>query len=477
MLTYNALRFTTDTFTVDKQGLLISKVPLDATAVTSVTGFTITGSQPDNTDRRVAFLIDDELKKFSGSDLVPLSGETTFDNIIANGNSVTELNALTNIPAFVGHKIYPVIALKANEDASDVPSIKLTINAVTNTQQLTKTVETADVSLPSADGSTPQIVSITASDTCTASGSVAVSVSLSNNGTWGDFVALEDAAEQFASAVKFRVLYSVDSVGNEHSAKLNSITIRHSMGETVVRGEIAELYSVVQNYEADLQTCYLIVRHQQLTDSTINAYVAFAAAPKYRELINIGTGTGTSKLYALSDTGIHPSTLKIFADGKPITNFGYSTNTNKIRITAASGAALTASYEYDWEPEVWHEMTRDIDQQFYSDGNRMTRFSFSLPDDQTQNKQVSNVRIVMTRPTGEVVDQSLGSATGKVQQVVLPHPAVQSSIQFNADWSYDADDKILTFVAPKGTALTISYGWLGEQPAVYSWAAGWNAAV
>lgn len=475
MLKYNALRFGTDTFQMNRQGLLTAKTPLDATTVTSVTGFTISGEQPENTERRIAFKIDGELKKFSGSDLVRLSGDETFDNIIQNGNTVAELLALTNIPAFVGQKIYPIIALSASDSAEEMPTIKLALNGVTNSQQLTKTVETAELSLSDSDA--VPIVSITANTTCTASGAINVSVALLNGSEWGDFMPIADAADQSANAVKFKIVYSVDEVGNEHSAKLNSIIIRTSQGQTVVTGADADFYSTVQNYEEDLQTCYLVVRHKTLFDSMLSAFVTFGTAPKKRTLIAIGTGNGSSTLYDLPDTGIHPSTMNIFVNGVAVADFGYSTNTNKVRVTAPADAAITASYEYDWQPEVWHEMTKEIDQQLYPDGNRMTRFAYSLDDEQTANMQISAVRVVMSRPSGSIVNQSLGTATGKTQQVVLSHAAVQSSIQMNAQWSYNPDDKILTFVAAKGTAIKISYDWLGEQITVYSWAAGWNAAI
>lgn len=477
MLKYNALRFGTDTFQMNRQGLLTAKTPLDATTVTSVTGFTISGEQPENTERRIAFKIDGELKKFSGSDLVRLSGDETFDNIIQNGNTVAELLALTNIPAFVGQKIYPIIALSASDSAEEMPTIKLALNGVTNSQQLTKTVETAEMNLTTADGSTPQIISVTTSETCTASGSISVSVALKNNDTWGEFIPLADAAEQVADAVKFKIVYSVDAVGNEHSAKLNSITVRYNSGTLTVTGTDAAIYSVTQNFEDDLQTCYVVVRHQRLIDSSITADVAFRSQPLTREFKSVGTGTGSSATFNLGDTDIVPNSLRLFVNGNPFANFDYDSAAGTVTANVANGAVITASYQYGGGAETWHAMTKEIDQQVYPDGARMTCFTFALGDDETADMQISAVRINLSRPTGTVIDQSLGKATGKTQQFVLPHFADPTSITCTGSWSYNADDKILTVVATKNTVIRLNYTWRGEQVTVYSWAAGWNAAV
>ena len=61
--------------------------------------------------------------------------------------------------------------------------------------------------------------------------------------------------------------------------------------------------------------------------------------------------------------------------------------------------------------------------------------------------------------------------------IVLPHRAEESSINLNADWSYDVDSQILTFVGTKNEELTLSYSWVGEQNVLLGLVAGWSAAV
>ena len=154
--------------------------------------------------------------------------------------------------------------------------------------------------------------------------------------------------------------------------------------------------------------------------------------------------------------------------------FDYNTGTSEINLIAAKGVSILASYDYDCGVENWHPMTVDFSQQPYFDGSYMTRFSYVLDDD--FDASLANIRLRFNRPSGKVEDFSLGSATGKKQQIVLPHVAIADTIQLNADFSYDFDTRVLTFVAPEGTNLAISYDWLGEKHKIYSWAAGWSAA-
>ena len=66
---------------------------------------------------------------------------------------------------------------------------------------------------------------------------------------------------------------------------------------------------------------------------------------------------------------------------------------------------------------------------------------------------------------------------GSVQMFVLAHAAKFETLTCNADFSYDADSQITTCTAPVGTKITASYDWLGEQQTLYSWSAGYTAAL
>lgn len=193
----NPMRFGTSTFNFNRRAFLVSRDALDATGQNSCEGFEITGSQPLNTDRRIIFKIDNALYKFDGSNLVSYDGAGEFDDVIANGNTVSELNALTNIPAFVGKQIYPIIALFAPGDANVMPSIKINLKVRQNTEVYSKTIYgwKRDLDL-GKDTGTPRIIAIEKFDTCTGNASTNVKVSIKDaDNNWSDYVDIDQVVD------------------------------------------------------------------------------------------------------------------------------------------------------------------------------------------------------------------------------------------------------------------------------------------
>ena len=103
----------------------------------------------------------------------------------------------------------------------------------------------------------------------------------------------------------------------------------------------------------------------------------------------------------------------------------------------------------------------------------MTRFSYVLADSEAVDTSKSNVRLSLYRSSGTVTEEDIGVATGFIQQIILPHAAKQETIELNADWSYNVDNRVLTYVAAEGTPLVLSYDYLGDRQVIYSFAAGW----
>ena len=486
MLVYNTMRFGTDVFTASdeetpvigtRKALLISKEALDASNATSVTSFVFGGDAPSGTKRRIMFKIDNKFYRFVDGTLTEYTDEINVDNVLTNGNKPLTLQNISDLSALVGKSIYPIIALQSCN--SDSPSVKIGLNTSNYTETKSKTVTSAQFTLPSPVGVTPKIVAITPDLTCSGDASVTITVRLKQpNGSWSSYMQLADAENLDATAAQFKIVYKVVNVGSD-SAKVNSIAVNYLANLENVTGDYSDLFSVIPNFETDLRLCYLVVRHKKLIDSTIEAFANFFVTPKRRERIFIGEGTGDIAQFILGvdgnrDSQIDHSSIRIFVDGVQTSNFDYNTEVSEITINAASGKSILASYDYDCGLEVWHPMDVEFFQQPYFDGSYMTRFSYILPDD--ADTSIANIRIRFTRPFGSVNNQSLGSATGKTQQIALPHVAVPDSISLNADFSYNQDTRILTFVAAKNTDLKLSYDYFGEQHKIYSWAAGWSAA-
>ena len=96
------------------QTMLQATEPWNTAGETSITGFNIEGTQPDGSKRRFIFRVDDKLVKFDGNNLVEFEYSLTPENILYNGNTAEELAAVTNIPAWLGKKIYPIIAMECS---------------------------------------------------------------------------------------------------------------------------------------------------------------------------------------------------------------------------------------------------------------------------------------------------------------------------------------------------------------------------
>lgn len=467
-----------------KKALLVSKTAWDCTAKSEVNQIVISGAIPSGSIRYM-FKIDNKYWTFSGSTLTEFTGTFNVDNVLKSGNTGAQLTALSNITSFVGKKIYPIIALSAPSDSEDMPRCKMSLKVKVPSDTLTDTVESIVYELTDDETALPRISDVTYDATLTGAASVTVQIRTRKSGTWSAYMALANAIDRECDAVQFKITYKVTTTDGTDSAKVNSITVEHTMGKTVVSGGNAHLHTVVADYQNDLQTCYVTIKHNPLSDSSVAAYVNFMAPPKHRNLIQIGTGTGARQelalgLSGLADTNIVGNSIELYVDAAPCTAFSFNTEVGTVVLTAKKNAVITASYDYERADEHWRTMTKDYTEPFNGTQAALTtRFSYTLPDEETSGLTMSNIRITMRRPSGSVSNGSLGTATGKNQLFVLKHVPKASTIRFSdsaVDFDYNEENNILSLVAPAGTALRCSYSWTGEKITVYSFAAGWACA-
>lgn len=499
MLTSNTMRFCTDIFglTVEdsesesggggstaafvKKALLVSKTALDCTNKSSVQQIIISGVQPSGTDRRFMFRIDNKNYKFTGSTLVEYTGNLTTDNVLSNGNTAAQLQALSSVPGFVGKNIYPIIALKAPSTSEDAPTVKLQLKTQASADTLTST-KTSIVTELVDDDSTPVITELTPDFTLKGNATCTVKIRLRVNGTWTNYMVLEDALEKEAQAVQFQVTYKVTKTDGTDSAKLNSVTVGHTLGKAVVADGNADIYTKVADYDNDLQYCYVTVKHAPLNDSYLEAYVNFMKPPKHRDLISIGVGNGARQEFTLGlngtpDARIDTTTLRLFEGATELSEFNFNSATATVNLIGKKDVTYFASYDYEYSVENWSKMTPEETEPFNDEtGLQTSRFSYKLQD--TAGMTTSSVRLRLVRPTGDVKNYSLGKATGKMQLFVLPHIPKMSTIKFSktVEWDLDEDNNILSVIAAKNTALSVSYSWAGENITVHSLACGWACA-
>lgn len=486
MLTTNTVRYGTDEFVLTKKELTYSTTALDCTAMSSVTGFTLTSSVPAGTDIRVAFKVDGTWYKLVGpgaATLSALSTQTlTADSLLSEGNTVAELNAITGIAAFVGKSIYPAIALTAPGDATSYPSLSMAINGISGSSQTSRTEVSAPITLSISDS--VEIVDLTATVTATGGASAIVTVSLQQNGAWSDYMSLTAARRQQATAIKFQSVYSVTTVG-VGSATVNKVVATYRTNSAPVSGETADLITITEDFDGvGMRAGRITVKHQTLQDALIASQVSMRATPKLRDRINIGIGTGSRQTIDLKppgatavDSGINHNTLHLWHGSTEVFDFDYNTQVSQVSTTAPSGVTIFASYSHGWEAESWMDMTKGTTQTYDDTNQQSTEFTYSLPTG-TDPKGVSAMRVVLRKPSGTFT-QALGTATGSTQMFVLIHSAKESTVVVtastgSASWSYDENSRILTVSATKDATLSATYDWVAETPLCTGFVAMWN---
>lgn len=486
MLNINTMRFGSDNFNFRKQSLLTTSKPWDTTGKTDVEGFELAGIEPADSSRRVVFQVDGKYYKFDDKmNLVEYTGSVDFEGVLENGNTVDELSKITACQFWVGKKVYPIIALDSEPNATIFPTLKIGLKTRCNKDQYSHDEESAEYTLASRGNEKilPRIIDITTKVSTAGKASVKVQVSVKKaDGTWSDYMDLTAAKDSQTTAVKYKATYSVSTLDGTDTAHIDSVTIRYTTGSSSVSGDTAEIYSITNNYEDGLQYCQALIKHKALIDSQIKAYVSFRDEPKERKMISIGTGNGKEQTLILgengvADKGINQNKLSIFVDGKPNYNYSYNTETSEITLTTENNVAISATYEYGWVPETWNEMTVQAVEPYHNSANMYSsRFSYTLSDTSVK-KTISNVKFVLYRPSGHVETASLGKASGNRQVFVLPHQAKKETIVCNGSWSYDDDTQVLTVVANKDTDLVVSYDWIGESQEIYGYTAGWSVVA
>lgn len=456
-----------------KKALMISLAGLNFINYNAVNSISVSGVEPENTKRRLAFKVGDTWNKLAISNgaatLSALPTQTlTADSVLKEGNTVAEVVSATSIPDFAGKIVYPAIALYADKGAAVMPTIGLKANATTTTEKYTQEGYSQEYHLSDVPVS---IVSLKADITARGAASAVVTVSLKNSDTWGDYIDLEKAIGQKATDIKFKTVYTVTKTDGSESASLNSVTCTYTTSGNKVTNKAADVVTITKEFTNDLVYIHAYVKHKPLKDAKINVYAALRPTPKKRDMKQISTGSGETQTVRVDDAGINQDTLRVYYDGKAVYDFDYNTETSEITFKAAVGVVVSASYEYGWKAADWLPMTQGLTQNNDS-GNDTTEYTYQIPE-HSDALTVSAIRYELMRPTGHISDDILGTGTGSRQIFKLPHIAKKETIVCVGSWSYNYDSRLLTVVADKDAEIKISYDWIAETPEVQSIAAGW----
>ena len=462
--------------TYDKKGLLTALQPLNFLNKSRVTGFNIAGIEPANTSRHVAFKVDDVWNKLTiSSGTASLTAletqEITADSLIAEGNTVAELQSVTDCTPFVGKLVYPAVALYADSSAEVMPTFGMTVNALIDTTVNVYSFTDYSQEYAISDGDDVSIISLVAETELKGNGRVDITARIKSNGEWSEYMSLNAVQMKQASAIQLKAVYTVSNTDGSDSAKISSVVIKYNTAGAVTSTSTTEIVTVTQKFTNDLTYVHAYCKHKELIDAKINAYCSIRKQPQKRVQYQVGNGTGALKTYTLPDSGINQDTLAVYVDGKFISDFGYNTETSEITLTADKDAVVSASYEYGWEMSDWLPMEQGASQ-INDSGNYTTEYTYTIPS-HDGIFTVTAVKFELARPEGHVDNETIGTGTGRRQMIRLPHIARKETIVCNGKWSYDYDNQRLTIIAPENEPIVISYDWIAESPKVYSIAAGW----
>ena len=181
----------------------------------------------------------------------------------------------------------------------------------------------------------------------------------------------------------------------------------------------------------------------------------------------------------IADEGIIASTIQLFADDIPLTDFSYNSEVSTVTFKTKKSRLISATYQYKRGEENWLRMTNTLTEP-YKDHTVMSRFEYSLPDEYTDESAVANIRLRLIKDRGSVSNIDRGLTTGKKQILTFRHVYKKSSIKFSDDrleYDYDPDTGILLLTAPaKNIPIIFSGKWVGVAPVIYSLVAGFSVA-
>lgn len=473
---YNTMRFLTDEFNpYIKQALLVSNEPIDLTNFNRLDQITILGNEPEGSKRRFLFKMDNKIYKFSGQNLVEYTGTVDIENVLANGNSAAQLEAVNNNSTLVGKNIFPIIALYS--ESENLPSAKIVATASLVQEVLDLEHERNplyfhdEITRPDGGRVDGTILGFTWDIETNGNAQAGFKVQLLQNGEWTNYLTLTEAKGQTAQGVRSKWYYHVDAVDGINSVKIERFYAHWSPDTNFkVYGDTAYLTSVIKNFGLPLKSCVLVVRYEPLDGGSISADVAFLKNRKHVSAKVLGDINSAQKSFNLDENFI-PSSLKLFINGVETTNFTFNTSDNSITLPADNDraqATVSADFTYDDDNEIWLPM--DADQPEPADNGLFTsRFFLNNP----YNYSTPRAAIRLTINRGRDTKSTTRVATGQQQSITFSKEPDDISCDAN-DWDFDDDTNVLTFTSTEGQTVNVSYSWHGKTPVIRGWQAAFT---
>ncbi|MGI6253622.1 MAG: hypothetical protein ACOYJV_09320 [Aminivibrio sp.] len=453
----------------------------------SVTGISITGDIPGDTDVRLALRAGGgPWKKWDTSQWVNLPEQSlTAENLLQSGNTLDEIETLTesDLEWLCGEEIDAAIALSA--ESIESPELEMVaIEGVASSDVYSKTLESTPLML-SKNGDAVQILKIDHLKSTSANGEVLLTCSmLDGSGNWSEWVPLEGMEGQFAVAIKLRARLTVSVIDGPDQAAITSVTLDHRIDNVAIFSEgTGQIVTRTYEFLHEMGKCHLMCKRPIVKDASLRAYVALRPHPINVERELLGAGTGSPAVFTLANPeGVAPHSLRIEVNGEVTGAYNFNSATAQITITAPAGSEIRATYQHSWELEEWIPMAKDAE---YPDtqsplvvNDQFNYFSGA----EGPRGSVSAIKVELEQGRGSIEGEALGTATGISQPFSLAHRPREGHIQVKANgalldpsaYYWDDEGSLLWVTGPSGAELTADYQWLGLPPSVRSIAAVWN---
>ena len=441
-----------------KKSLIRTAAPLDLTDATSVQKFEIAGTQPTGTDRKIIFEIEDELFRFVNGILDKYIWHGDIDDILTYGNSVGELLELENVNAFAGKKVFPIVALSAPSDADVFPKIKIAVKWQTYNDIYTAYKFTPIFQIP---GENPLITSVRKLFTTTGNATEISEVRLKKiTGEWTDWQHYLNAENQIATAIQFRTKFVLSTLDETDFASIDKISVNYISDAAKNASDFRTFFTNLQNYDADLKTCYLLVKHSPLDNVDITAAVSLTPISSRVENIQLGVTDGSAQVFYLNLNGkkIAQDSLHVELDGVPTFDFDFNTGNSTLSLQADAGKIVTASCDC-FDVENFVLMEREII------SAEKTRFTCRATEN---NLREGVVKFTVTKKSGSVDEFQIGTGDGSKQVFALDY----KPLKFNCDVPFKLQGQILQTAAAIDDPINVSYNWKGTLPQIQSFVAG-----
>lgn len=400
----------------------------------------------------------------------------TIYSVLDEGNTISELSALTDVPAFENSELQYAIAMKAVNIQNVNPRVKFGVECKTNTQQLVLEVLSPEYSYDS----NIIITDITADSYIEGGGSLVIegryyreTESVSG---YTDWMSLPSMTGVTASKLQYRVTASVTDL-TQSLAQLNSIKAEYNEGSIIAASSgVSSIITKTEDWRVNLKGSRVLVRHSAPGMSTIKSYVTF------RDKVNkvsgelIGTGNGQRTNYVLNHTdGIKLDTVKLYYDGVGVAE-GYDVNceTGQIIVNAPSGVSITCDYEYGYGDEDWIELPRESCEEYEGYYQSVYRILQSDRDSEAV-KSITAIKVDLHTVTGTEYNELIGYGAGVTKTYQLSYPIRSGALTMRAGgielpasaYEIQSDTRYVKVNVGSGIELRCDYDWESEGIKVY----------